>query len=537
MNKFFFFFLILFQLAFASAQSGKRSVSFEWEPIEGARSYEVFIKKVKKDAESKDFTFKSANPVFSGALKPGQYTMKLRSVDNRGVPGPWSPENDFLVPLESVKLLSPAPKAKITAKNSKEVDVEFQWKEVPGSTSYLFELSSDDNQLQIKEVLQKNEFEKSIPAGTNFTWKVKAMGDHGAESDSYSLAEASVLGEKLQKPKIEKPESDFVREVKWSRPDSAEKFDYVISKYNAQTKKWEKIKSVKDDSTESTNFDEQWTGGKYKFSIRAKADRLPSSDVSSIQFDVRNGDRSPAAEYVSTVRQSIDRITGWYGIASYLITQIKYENSYRTSDGNSDSNQNFNATGGTGRLGAGWLGKNTPWGFLAILDLSGFLKDNKPATFASLEASAVYRKVVGDRGEARFYAGLFYKEIPQVIPTDINSGSSDTTVKNYSTLGPHLGAEYWYSMTQKLGVQVHTHLYYNMIKVSTPSGGSHQPLMSTQYGFLGSYRLRPKLTGLAGVSYRQDKSSYTDESSANDGKKTTTTLEGTYLNFFAEYSF
>jgi hypothetical protein len=312
----------------------------------------------------------------------------------------------------------------------------------------------------------------------------------------------------------------------------------VISKFNPQTKKWEKIKSVQDDSTESTSFDEQWTGGKYKFSIRAKADRLPSSDVSSIQFDVRNGDRSPAAEYVSTVRQSIDRITGWYGIASYLITQIKYENSFRSGGGTNVSNQSFNVIGGTGRVGAGWLGKNTPWGFLAILDMSGFLKDNKPATFASLEASAVYRKVVGERGEARFYSGLFYKEIPQVIPSNpSNTDSQETTVKNYSTLGPHLGAEYWYSMTQKLGVQAHAHLYYNLIKVSTPSGGAHQPLMSTQYGFLGSYRLRPKLTGLVGVSYRQDKSSYTDEVNTDDGNKTTTTLEGTYLNFFAEYSF
>jgi hypothetical protein len=550
MNKLFLLFLfLLVPLSFSHAQSGKRSVSFDWEPIQGAKSYEVQIRKVKKDSESKDFIFKSTEPVFNGSLKPGQYTMKLRSIDPRGVPGPWSTESDFLVPLESVRLTSPSPKAEINAQNAKEREVEFTWKQVPGATAYQFELTSADGKIDVHETLTQTEFKKAIPVGTNFTWKVKAQGEQGAESEAFSVAEASILGSKLEKPKIEKPETEFVREIKWSRPENAENFDYAISKYNPKTKKWEKMKGVESDATESTNFDEQWPGGKYKFSIRAKADHRPSSDVSSILFNVRGGDRSPAAEYVSTVRQSIDRISGWYGIASYLITQMDYSLTYKGFQ-----SVPFKAIGGTGRVGIGWMSKESPWGFLNILDLSGFLKDGSAKTFASMETSAVYRKTVGERDELRIQTGLYYKETPQVLPvvsTLSNDGSNASTyVKNMAVVGPHVGAEYWYSMTPKLGLQVNAHFYYSMMKLSTPSGEPHQGQLSTQYGFLGSYRMSKKMTGLAGVSYRVDSSSYTDtnhtdidantsidQSAVTITDTTTSKLSGLYFNIFAEYSF
>ncbi len=243
---------------------------------------------------------------------------------------------------------------------------------------------------------------------------------------------------------------------------------------------------------------------------------------------------APAAEYTALVRKSIDRVTGWYAVASYLITEIQY----RGVNPEKGSAVAYNALGGTGRVGAGWFSGNSPWGFLGIMDVSGFMFNGKAQTFASVELNTVYRKTVGDRGEARFQMGPYYKELPETLGDASLQTSEDSKI---SSAGPHVGAEYWYSLTPKLGIQLNAHLYYSMLKVNTPNGEALTPSMSMQFGFLGSYRFTPSFTGLVGYARREDKMSYKalpgPTNTAVDGDVNESTIVGNYLNIFAEWAF
>jgi hypothetical protein len=164
-------------------------------------------------------------------------------------------------------------------------------------------------------------------------------------------------------------------------------------------------------------------------------------------------------------------------------------------------------------------------------------------TFASAEANAVYRYQVGERGELRVQMGPFYKELPETVgikTTTTGSGSSseDQIIK---TAGPHVGGEYWYSLSPKLGLQLNAHVYMSVVGLSTPNGQPLEPSMSTQLGLMGSYRITPTFTGLIGYAMREDKVSYKakpDTSNfAVDGDVNESTIVGNYLNFFAEWSF
>src|SRR5690606_14839293 len=128
------------------------------------------------------------------------------------------------------------------------------------------------------------------------------------------------------------------------------------------------------------------------------------------------------------------------------ITQIRYSITYQDTG----TQTSYNAIGGTGRLGLGWVSDKTPWGFLSILDRSGFTTGGRTANFASLESSAVHRLTMGQRGELRSQGGLYYKELPGTIG---NAAINQTIDEKAATAGPHVGVEYWQSITPNLGLQ------------------------------------------------------------------------------------
>ena len=365
---------------------------------------------------------------------------------------------------------------------------------------------------------------------------MSAKNNAGITSDAVSVAQFSLLATTIEKPKIEKPESEFVRDLKWSRPPFADRFDFAVSRYNKKTNKWEVVLNGKDQKEEMIPIGENLPGGDYKVSVRAKANLRQNSDISSETFKIRNGLRTPAAEYTAMVRKSIERVSGWYGIASYLITQINYASVYQETQ----TALTYNAVGGTGRLGLGWFSPSSPWGFLSILDLSGFVYNGSNLTFASFEASSVWRKTLGERGELRTQAGIYYKEIPGTFGNAITGTTSNDLI---ATVGPHVGAEYWYSMTPKLGLQANAHLYLSALKIKTPNGQAVDPSISTQFGFLGSWRFNSRFTGLAGYARREDKIRYkagttnSPFSSNSSSGNNESVVQGDYLNFFAEYAF
>lgn len=529
-------FLILiftFWTAVVWAAPYRRLVNFEWDEIEGAKTYEIELQQAKSEG-GKTFNFKVKEAAWNGHLTPGKYMMKLRARDYRNVPGDWSEPSEFNVGLETAVLKYPPPRAKIGSKETEKAKMEFQWAPVGGADEYQFVLTSEDGKTEVSKTLTEPNFKAELPVAMNYTWKISASNKEGIQSDATSVGQFSILGKPLEDPKIDKPESEFVREVKWSRPDYASKYDVYVLRYETATKKWEKYKVFTDTQEDSIPFDETWPGGKYQIAVRAKSDMRPSSQLVKQAFNVRKGDRSPAAEYTALVRKSIDRVTGFYAIASYLLTDMQFQG----INPENNSSVAYSAMGGTGRMGLGWFHPDTPWGFLSIIDLSGFTFNGKTHTFASAEVNGVYKKSLGDRGEFRFQAGPYYKELPETVGDPFSGQSKDLKIVS---AGPHFGGEYWYSLTPKLGIQVNMHMYLSLVKIETPNGQPLTPSVSTQFGFLGSYRFSPKFTGLMGYARREDRMKYKAVPSATnfavDGDVNESTVVGNYINFFAEWAF
>jgi hypothetical protein len=531
MNLICFTLAFLFALSALSAQSGeryRRNVEFEWDAIEGAQSYDLEIQKGDKTLK---FTTKQSQWV--GNLVPGMYKMKIRAKDHRGVPADWSPPEDFKVGLETAKLTTPKPQDQIQSGADEKYEVVFSWEPVKAAESYVFELVSDDGTIKQTETVKENRLTLNLPVAQKYTWKVNALG-MGMDSDSLAADQFTVLGKKIKSPTLVKPETEFVRSMKWDPAPFATNYSYTLFRWDAKAKAWEKVEQKEDMQETELVFPPDYPGGRYRFQIKAQNPLRVPSALAQMDFKVKTGDRSPAAEETATLRMSIERLNGWYTIASYLITMVDYKG---INFDRSNSVINYSAIGGTGRLGAGYLSPKSPWGFLGIADLGGITVVNASNyTYASLEANGIHRRSLGDRGELRQQIGFFYKELPETIGKTSDAITAMNLVK---TIGPHYGIEYWWALSSKWGFQVNTHLYPSLMKINTPNGQNIQPSLSTQFGLLASYRLQRNLTGLAGYAFRQDQISYKAEpgqgsAGSNDFNKVE--LSGHYLNLFLEWA-
>jgi hypothetical protein len=529
----FFVVLLILALSLGSlAGEFKRRISLEWEEIPTAKSYDVEIVSLAIDhtptaTKSKPLSFTATGAQWSGTLTLGNYTLRVRGRDHRHVPGDWSEAQEFAVGLETPQIVAPQFHENVKSKTDEEKKVVFKWKPVGGAESYAFKLTSKDGKIKKEELVKAPTITMSLPVATEYEWTVLAQAAPAFKSEKIAESDFALWGPKLMKPNINEPHNAFVRELEWDRPVYAENFKYAYSKWDVEKKNW--VLQGKD-KTKNTQieFQEKWPGGRYKLSLKATSSLREDSGVSERIFNVAGGDRSPAAEEIATVRESIDRTTGWFGIASYLATQVSYSgtNSDR-SPGNPHTSGFSGALGATARVGAGYISPTTAWGFLGIADYSAYSLDNTVSTFGSLEGNAIYRSIVGDKSEIRQQMGLFYKELPVILGTS----AANASIQTVSSLGPHYGVEYWRAITPRFGFQLNSHAYLSAVSLSTPSGGGLSPGLSYQLGFLGSYRLTRTLTGLAGYAFRQDSISY----QATDGSTNSASLTGNYLNLFLEW--
>lgn len=525
--KFIFAFLISLSLALpGQAQSlPHRSVSMDWDPIEGAAGYDIeFVGKPKFQK-----IFGTKKPEWVGKLKPGNYEMRIRAKDRRQVPGDWSAFEPITVQLEKVSWLTPESEWKHQSTDPNLWNVKLNWKAVPGARSYTLTYESQDASIKKTEEVTGTEAQLELPVAHLYKVQVEALGPFELKSETPAIGSVEIKGPALAAPKFKKPENKFVRELQWTQDKHSKTGHLKIQWKDEMTGRWREMISTSADKP-SFDFPPEWPGGLYRAQLKSEAPLRLSSKQVQIEFPVENGDRSPAAEYVALVRESIERTKGWFAIASYLVTGLSYTGV--NSDNAAGTSlkvqfpQNF---GGTGRLGVGFLSDDKPWGFLGIIDLGGFIVRDRNPTFASTEANVVFRSEAGGLGELRQHYGVFYKEIPEIIALNTDEIAS---IDKIASLGPHAGLEYWIAVSPKLGLQANGHIYPNLISIKTPNGNPIATSVSYQFGLLGSYRLGRRTTGLMGYAYRKDSQAYKSQS----GKTNTVDLTGHYLNLFLEWS-
>ena len=517
--------------------SSKRQIHLEFEEIEGASSYELELTSART---KKSQLFKMKTAKWSAEIKPGNYELKIRSVDKRGVPGEWSEGQPFVVKLPGPVIQYPTAQLEIKTNEEDKYDLPLKWESIPGINQYRVDITNTDNKNKFTESFGENHGTLTLPVAHNYSVLVTPIADNGQEGEAQDQPITfSLIGKKIHPPEIEKPEDIWVTELKWEKPEYTENYSYVLQR-RTDAKAWETVETQKNFGQENLKFGLDKQGGHYRLAVKAEGRLRETSNFAIREFDVYSGDRSPASVEEAKLRYSLEKPTPWYFVASYLLTNVSYLGV--NPEVPSSSHLRYTALGGTGRLGLGYIPPNKNLGFLGLVDLSGFTIENKNQTYASAELHAVWRYTQG-RNLLRASSGLFYKELVESKKIDTTPTSSYFTHAKIAYAGPHAGFDFWRPFSPKLGLQLNARIYTSLVGITTPNGRKISPEIFYQLGFLGSYKIKPEVTGFLGWAYRLDKATYessptgSNGSQAPSGSTQQVQIEGNYLNLLLEWGF
>jgi len=494
--------------ASSAEKLAKREIELNWEDVEGAKSYELEIKSLRAGGATKNFNVEKAT--WEGDMVPGRYQMRVRAKDRRGVATPWSESSEFMVMLPEPELIAPKADEEVKASASGESEeIAFSWKPVLGATSYTVHVQSADGQIKKDDKTKDLKSEIKLPVAQAFRWWVESSREgltsedlKGGENEAGSEPAASaqkftLLGHELPTPKIDDLDNDFVRRISWQKSDKAAQYSWELQYFDPKTNNWVTKHKTEDAKEPAIGFPKKWPGGRYRMIVQAKAPMRAPSSVSTTEFNVRDGDRSPEAEEVHTVRESING-RGLFVITDYSATSMHYQSQ---NFDHTNSSVQFSSLGASARVGVGYVKPEKTWGYFGLLDASAFqLEGGGGATYFAGEFDMQHRRQYFERDDVRQLFGVQFRQTPDVS-APIATAKASTEMVNSINL--HYGVEYWYAVNAKTGAQANLHLYPSVFGISTPSGAL-VPTISYQVGLLASRRLTKSLTALLGYAYRDD---------------------------------
>ncbi|MEQ1877109.1 MAG: hypothetical protein ABL958_10715, partial [Bdellovibrionia bacterium] len=178
----------------------RRAVDLEWEAVDGSPFYEIEVSKHLGGGKKKDpQVFKVNTAKWNGRLKPGQYEMRLRSVDSRHVPGDWSDPSVFWVKLPPPTQTQPAVDQEFKAPDHDETDVEFGWDKVAGAKKYKIEVKAVRSTFTKTEVTDDLNAKLSLPVAEAYLWRVAALLPDDEEGDpGETWRKFTVVGKNLE---------------------------------------------------------------------------------------------------------------------------------------------------------------------------------------------------------------------------------------------------------------------------------------------------------------------------------------------------
>ena len=522
------------------ALAQKRDAELEWEAIPDVSRYEIEVRALSV-ANSKPLLFKTKSPAWKGRLRFGKYSLRIRVYDARGVPSLWGEPSEFWVRLLPPEKLTPKTGATIASKSEEIETIPFAWKPVQGAVAYKFDLFSaqaSDKPL-LTQTVTAPKLDLPLNVAQRYSWRVSVVMDESEPGEPDKTDSSfTIQGAKLKTPDVIDPGTDFVRELSWSKPPNVENFTYSLDRFVGRGK-WRTVEKKTNFTDTKIAFNEKYPGGRYRLRVQGAAQLRPSSQIQTLEFNVRDGDRSEEAANLARLRESLEQPSKFYFITSYFVTNIQYSGVVRERA----TAVNFDAIGGTGRVGLGYVFPKSPWSTFGVVDLSGFNIKGQTSTFASAEVHAVWRRT-WNVSLLRASGGLFYKELPEASGFAL-AGTGDVDVSKLTGYGPHVGFEFLHPFTYKVGLQLNARAYLSLAG-ATPNGETFKPQASYQFSVLGSYRLGRETVGFAGYSYRKDNGAYAakpgdpnDPSSgaARAGEENSISITGHYLNLILEYAF
>jgi len=187
--------------AAAPAHAVSRAIVMEWEKIKGRAGYELELVRLTKAGREAPQLFTSEEANWKQELAVGNYEIRLRTIDDRGVPGDWGAASPYIVKLPAPKLLSPSAGSEIKpVPRARLHPVAIEWEAVPETKAYLVEILNASDKVVDRKRIEGLSYSRELPVGKSYRARVAALGEEDSVGEA-SLHAFSVMSS-IQKTRL-----------------------------------------------------------------------------------------------------------------------------------------------------------------------------------------------------------------------------------------------------------------------------------------------------------------------------------------------
>ncbi len=510
MKSLIIFFILLFlslnQASMAStAEKTLRWIDIEWDEVPGARGYDIELFEV---IDQKDYTrglFHTDKPHWAKEAPAGKYTVKIRALDNRRVPGPWGESLPIMVKLSPPQLLKPLNNEVITNSDTEDLYVHFQWNEATGAALYQFILFNSKNQVIANLVSKEQEVKLNVSRIDTYKWFVlpllsadekKEPAEFLTNTNELATQKAfQIKGTPLISPVIS---IEVIQKkgmiLKWEEIYRAENYNYEV--FRDENNELKKVFSGNSKKTIIAIPKDRITKGKYLIAIKAQALKYRDSEPARILIQSEN-DSIDILKNESQVRNNSSRSSE----PSVLEAQFGYPNfKYNSKNYDLDTvnTESLRGVEVQGKWQKSFLNSRF---FNAInFDLSQSADSNVSAL------SYGFSETIG----LKFHFGKSTLELgtgPRIDSTPLlyaDRFENKITKQYFLTLGPDFSFIYHYQFNDLWKILFKTHLSPMGLKLSSPDGSKLQSAINSATELRLNYTLNgffDLYTGLKLVSH------------------------------------
>lgn len=518
-----------------------RWIDIEFDAIENALSYEIELsQKIEQQKMVLDI-YKSETPTWNKKVKPGNYFVRIRSIDKRNAPGPWSDEIFIPIKLSEVKILYPLKEAIIdTDENEQSHKINFEWLPTSGANFYRLLVYNDKKIVIYDETSELTNQSVYLTNRGRYLYEVIPLVSKEDEiSKNLNLNTFELTYGKLPapKPKLSTTESSLI--ISWD--ESIEKAKYYLKILKISENQEEKLLTEKIlNNAELILNKKQFTEGTYKLTLYAQKEGYQNSTTSQIVYEYEKNEIKIVIEKFTGIfdeeKRKVLNHTLW-GFLSYPSLNYEFQNFENDTFSQQKLSGESYEFGHMIKTNLSLL--NSPVSLNSTLRIMNLADNYASALFIRAEALALLEKRFNEKILLLPAFGIFINKTPALVINRLDPSTAKEESFLNSGLTSGLKSEYRYN--EQMIFKAHYHLRANLIPISSLPENKQKLSFDHELSFQAGYAFRTHLNLVLKGTYLNETILSTPKTSsgsfANSSDENKITNSGFLMSFGGEWFF
>jgi hypothetical protein len=447
--------LFLLSLSAFAQGSGTRWIDIEWEEVQGASNYEVELFEDKAGNLVPRGKYKVDSAGWSNAVPPGKYSLRIRSLDKRGVPGDWSDYIPVKVRMHNPRLFQPTSDAKVSG-----AQVDFEWSDVEGAALYQLVIKDD------KDKILHNTSVRDVRASIYledlglYHWAVYALEEGEPQISQEDFTSSSFktfqrVGGDLDAPEVKTTIENKIT-IEWPQVRRAKQYevDYLPP---AQL---DKNRRFKIPGTTFAFAPSRLKDGVTTITVRSTAPGYPDSPKSTIQL-YKKGDTVEVQDIIQGQKNEAPKVSPstllWRD--EFYISMVLSQYGYSSTNIEKDTELDQKKLTGVG-VAAEWARKPKLNSLQQKYDLSYLQLSSGREVGNKIRGSfSLSKEKVLGKSRITYGGGASLLRLPAFFG---NRFENDIFVEHSTSIGPHLLVSYTSPFSQYWAWQANAMASYQM---------------------------------------------------------------------------